>query len=134
MAAASRFPLEPFARYCLMHGVDQLGYLLAERCRDHRVRAAAQPRVMKAKITVLGGDGIGPEVTREGVRALQTGCRSCSAMSSSSTERDFGGIAIDNARRSPAGGHAAELPGGRCDPAGRDRRPEVVGAGCEAAS
>jgi 3-isopropylmalate/(R)-2-methylmalate dehydratase small subunit len=23
------FPLEPFARYCLMHGVDQLGYLLA---------------------------------------------------------------------------------------------------------
>jgi 3-isopropylmalate dehydrogenase len=26
---------------------------------------------MKAKIVVLGGDGIGPEVTREGVRALQ---------------------------------------------------------------
>ena len=26
---------------------------------------------MKANITVLGGDGIGPEVTREGVRALQ---------------------------------------------------------------
>jgi 3-isopropylmalate/(R)-2-methylmalate dehydratase small subunit len=23
------FPIEPFARYCLMHGVDQLGYLLA---------------------------------------------------------------------------------------------------------
>ena len=22
------FPIEPFARYCLMHGVDQLGYLL----------------------------------------------------------------------------------------------------------
>jgi 3-isopropylmalate/(R)-2-methylmalate dehydratase small subunit len=24
-----KFPLEPFARYCLLHGVDQLGYLLA---------------------------------------------------------------------------------------------------------
>jgi 3-isopropylmalate/(R)-2-methylmalate dehydratase small subunit len=23
------FPIEPFARYCLMHGVDQLGYLLS---------------------------------------------------------------------------------------------------------
>ena len=24
------FPMEPFARYCLMHGVDQLGYLLSK--------------------------------------------------------------------------------------------------------
>jgi 3-isopropylmalate/(R)-2-methylmalate dehydratase small subunit len=24
-----KFPIEPFARYCLLHGVDQLGYLLA---------------------------------------------------------------------------------------------------------
>jgi 3-isopropylmalate/(R)-2-methylmalate dehydratase small subunit len=23
------FPLEPFARYCLLHGVDELGFLLA---------------------------------------------------------------------------------------------------------
>ena len=30
---------------------------------------------MKAKIVVLGGDGIGPEVTREGVRALQAVAR-----------------------------------------------------------
>jgi 3-isopropylmalate/(R)-2-methylmalate dehydratase small subunit len=27
--AAVRFPLEPFARYCLMNGVDELGFLLA---------------------------------------------------------------------------------------------------------
>ncbi len=26
---AARFPLEPFARYCLMNGVDELGFLLA---------------------------------------------------------------------------------------------------------
>jgi 3-isopropylmalate/(R)-2-methylmalate dehydratase small subunit len=24
------FPIEPFARYCLMQGVDQLGYLLSK--------------------------------------------------------------------------------------------------------
>jgi 3-isopropylmalate dehydrogenase len=49
---------------------------------------------MKARITVLGGDGIGPEVTREGLRALERVAQlfghefqfeSC----------DFGGIAID---------------------------------------
>ena len=27
---AVKFPIEPFARYCLMHGVDQLGYLLSK--------------------------------------------------------------------------------------------------------
>ncbi|MET0281049.1 MAG: 3-isopropylmalate dehydratase small subunit [Steroidobacteraceae bacterium] len=27
---AVKFPLEPFARYCLMQGVDQLGYLLSQ--------------------------------------------------------------------------------------------------------
>jgi 3-isopropylmalate/(R)-2-methylmalate dehydratase small subunit len=27
---AVQFPIEPFARYCLMHGVDQLGYLLSK--------------------------------------------------------------------------------------------------------
>ena len=27
---AVAFPIEPFARYCLMHGVDQLGYLLSK--------------------------------------------------------------------------------------------------------
>jgi len=27
---AATFPIEPFARYCLMHGVDQLGYLLSK--------------------------------------------------------------------------------------------------------
>jgi 3-isopropylmalate/(R)-2-methylmalate dehydratase small subunit len=24
------FPIEPFARYCLVHGVDELGYLLSQ--------------------------------------------------------------------------------------------------------
>ena len=49
---------------------------------------------MKAKITVLGGDGIGPEVTREGVRALQRVAQ-LFGHEFAMDERDFGGIAID---------------------------------------
>ena len=34
-----KFPIEPFARYCLLHGVDQLGYLLAN---DQAIKAYEQ--------------------------------------------------------------------------------------------
>jgi 3-isopropylmalate dehydrogenase len=57
---------------------------------------------MKARITVLGGDGIGPEVTREGVRALQKVAQ-LFGHEFALDERDFGGIAIDN--------HNDPLPG-----------------------
>ncbi|MGC4027848.1 MAG: 3-isopropylmalate dehydrogenase [Steroidobacteraceae bacterium] len=50
---------------------------------------------MKAKITVLGGDGIGPEVTKEGVRAL-TRVAGLFGHEFSFERCDFGGIAIDN--------------------------------------
>jgi 3-isopropylmalate dehydrogenase len=50
---------------------------------------------MKANITILGGDGIGPEVTREGVRTLQKVAQ-LFGHEFALTERDFGGIAIDN--------------------------------------
>lgn len=36
-----RFPLEPFARYCLMNGVDELGFLLG---RETEIRAYEQRR------------------------------------------------------------------------------------------
>jgi 3-isopropylmalate dehydrogenase len=49
---------------------------------------------MKARITVLPGDGIGPEVTREGVRALQKVAQ-VFGHDFQLTECDFGGIAID---------------------------------------
>jgi 3-isopropylmalate dehydrogenase len=49
---------------------------------------------MKANITVLGGDGIGPEVTREGVRALQKVAQ-LFGHEFVFDERDFGGVAID---------------------------------------
>jgi 3-isopropylmalate dehydrogenase len=49
---------------------------------------------MKATITVLGGDGIGPEVTREAVRALERVAQ-LFGHEFSFDARDFGGIAID---------------------------------------
>jgi 3-isopropylmalate/(R)-2-methylmalate dehydratase small subunit len=36
------FPIEPFARYCLMNGVDEMGYLLS---RDAEIRAYEQRRL-----------------------------------------------------------------------------------------
>ncbi|HEU4627733.1 MAG TPA: 3-isopropylmalate dehydrogenase [Steroidobacteraceae bacterium] len=49
---------------------------------------------MKANITVLGGDGIGPDVVAEGVRCLRTiGQRFGHTFEL--VEADFGGIAID---------------------------------------
>jgi 3-isopropylmalate dehydrogenase len=49
---------------------------------------------MKARITVLGGDGIGPEVTREGVRVLEAVGRQF-GHEFALEEHRFGGIAID---------------------------------------
>lgn len=50
---------------------------------------------MKAKVVVLGGDGIGPEVTREGVRALQAIAKRF-GHEFSFDEQLIGGIAIDS--------------------------------------
>jgi 3-isopropylmalate dehydrogenase len=56
---------------------------------------------MKAHITVLGGDGIGPEVVAEGVRCLHAVAGKF-GHSFELTERPFGGVAID--------AHADPLP------------------------
>ena len=34
------FPIEPFARHCLLHGVDELGYLRSKLCDIERFEAA----------------------------------------------------------------------------------------------
>jgi 3-isopropylmalate dehydrogenase len=49
---------------------------------------------MKAQITVLPGDGIGPEVTREGVRALEKVAQ-LFGHELTLSHKDFGGIAIE---------------------------------------
>jgi 3-isopropylmalate/(R)-2-methylmalate dehydratase small subunit len=42
-----RFPLEPFARYCLMNGVDELGFLLG---REQEIRGYEQRRATAAGV------------------------------------------------------------------------------------
>ena len=37
------FPIEPFARYCLVHGIDQLGYLLS---RDEAIKTYERDRAV----------------------------------------------------------------------------------------
>jgi 3-isopropylmalate/(R)-2-methylmalate dehydratase small subunit len=38
--ASTSFPIEPFARHCLMNGVDELGYLLGKLSDIERFEAA----------------------------------------------------------------------------------------------
>ena len=37
---SGEFPIDPFARYCLMNGVDELGFLLAQDDAISRFEAA----------------------------------------------------------------------------------------------
>lgn len=53
-------------------------------------------RVHRFKIVVLPGDGIGPEVTGQALRVLETATSSISGVKISIESFDFGGIAIDN--------------------------------------
>ena len=53
--------IEAFARYCLLHGVDELGYLLEQGSDADRTTSKPQAthEGMRAQIAVLPGDGIG---------------------------------------------------------------------------
>ncbi len=62
------FPIDRFSRYCLVNGIDQLGYLLE---RNDAITRYEQGARMSKKIVVLAGDGVGPEVTAEAVRVLK---------------------------------------------------------------
>ena len=73
------FPIEAFARHCLLNGLDELGYLQSKIADIERYEArrpsgaltsSKEELDVQALIAVLGGDGIGPEVTAEAVRAL----------------------------------------------------------------
>ncbi len=71
--ASVAFPIEAFARHCLLNGVDELGYLRGKLGDIERFEAArsGRERPLHALIAVLAGDGIGAEVTAEAVRALE---------------------------------------------------------------
>ena len=47
------FPIDPFAKHCLLHGVDQLGYLLAQDEAIAAYEAAHAPRV-DTSISIIG--------------------------------------------------------------------------------
>jgi 3-isopropylmalate/(R)-2-methylmalate dehydratase small subunit len=42
--AVTRFPIEPFARYCLINGVDELGYLLSQQAKISAYERTIQER------------------------------------------------------------------------------------------
>ena len=50
----AHFPIEPFAKHCLLHGLDELGFLLAEEARIAEYEAAHPARV---STVAGGGDG-----------------------------------------------------------------------------
>ena len=87
------FPLEPFARYCLRNGLDELAFLLSREREIAAYEAAGGPRalevLMKPKIAVLPGDGIGPEVTKAALRVLEA------CLPFEASEGLVGGAAID---------------------------------------
>ncbi len=89
-----KFPLEPFARYCLHERRRRARLPPQQERRNLGLRSKASAG-MKARITVLGGDGIGPEVVAEGVRCLKA-IGEKFGHTFELTEADFGGIAIDN--------------------------------------
>ena len=45
--AVTRFPIEPFARYCLTNGVDELGYLLSQQQKISAYERSMQERKVK---------------------------------------------------------------------------------------
>ena len=68
---AGAFTVEPFARECLLHGVDTLGWLLESVPAIEAFETARGP--MTYTIVTLPGDGVGPEVTP--CRAHRARCR-----------------------------------------------------------
>ena len=95
-------------------------------------RRAVSGGGVKAKILVLPGDGIGPEVTAEAVRGARAVCRAA-ASTSSSPRRAIGGAAIDahGAALPPAGASSGRSRPTRCcsarsaDRSGTTRRATV---------
>ena len=98
-----------FARYCLLNGVDELGFLLAQRARD-RAPTSSGEAGMKARIAVLAGDGIGPEVIAEALRVPARPSRAASAMSSTLDRAALRRRRHRAARRAAAAGDARGLP------------------------
>lgn len=66
---------------------------------------------MDMKICVLAGDGIGPEITEQAVRVLETVC-TVKKISLTRTDALIGGAAIDAGGRAASGRNACKVPCG----------------------
>ena len=64
------FPIEAFARHCILNGIDQTGFLMQNPRKYRTFRSGKILATMKTTIAVLPGDGIGTEVTREATKVL----------------------------------------------------------------
>lgn len=77
---------------------------------------------MKKKIVVLQGDGIGPEIVAQAVKALKA-VEKKFGHTFELEYQPFGGCAIDWCRHSTSGGDASCRAGGGRGAARRGRRP-----------
>ena len=129
--AASKFPIEAFARHCLLNGVDELGFLLSQAAEiDAYEQRSAR---MKARIAVIAGDGIGPEVTAEAVRVLQAVAQRFGHRVRAARKL-LSAASRSIARRSAARTRRSRPACSRRGTARRDRRAEVVLAERQAAA
>ena len=67
---SEQFEINTYKKTCLMNGYDDIDYLLS-KTNDIEVYEASKILTMKLDIALLSGDGIGPEVTEQAVKALK---------------------------------------------------------------
>ena len=79
---------------------------------------------MKLQVTVLPGDGIGPEVTRQAVAVLQAVADVCGHDFQFESHR-IGGIAIEQDGTPLPERTLSRMPGIRCGVARRGRRAQI---------
>jgi len=133
-----RFEVDAFRRQCLLNGWDDIALTLrhADRIRAFEeqrmsqmpwlaaVTCAGPGRAMKpARIAILPGDGIGPEVVAEAVRVLKAGAFDWLQFEFLEAPDRWGGARSE--RRSAAAAHAGRSAIGRCNTVGAVGRPAI---------
>ena len=120
MAKLFLFQLTHLLDIAFCMGLDQLGYILKH---DSEINCLRKSTTMKANITIMSGDGVGPEITREAVKVLQA-IGSVFDHNFSLDEVLFGGIAIDETGTPTLKKHNRHVKL-RCSPTWCCRRTQV---------
>ena len=122
-----RFPMEAFARHCLLNGVDQLGYLLQQH---EQIAAFERDRTREGADRRPAWRRHRPGSHRRGRARASRRSRASSIISSTFAQALLGGAAIDATGDPLPACNARSVPQSRGCAAGRHRRPEVVGPRC----